>query len=78
MKKVILTAVILFSVSAVFTSCRDAETEKETTTIVKEVEVETKKEVEESEGILERAAKKADKEVNDEIDDQIDRIGDDN
>lgn len=78
MKKVILTAAILFSASAAFTSCREAETEKETTTVIREVEVETDKTVEESEGILERAAKKADKEVNDEIDDQIDRIGDDN
>ncbi len=78
MKKVILTAAILFATGAIFTSCRDAETEKETTTVIREVEVEKKEPVEEREGILERAAKKADSEVNEEIDDQIDRIGDDN
>lgn len=57
-----------------FTSCRD--TEKETTTTVREVEVE--KEAEEKEGILERTAKEVDNEVNKEVNEEIEKIGDDN
>jgi hypothetical protein len=73
MRKIIVTlclATFLFT----FMSCR----EKETTTVIKEVEVEKSEAKEDSEGILERTAKEVDKEINDKIDKEIDKIGDDN
>ncbi|AZQ42963.1 hypothetical protein [Nonlabens ponticola] len=76
MKKVTLAIAVLFIAATAFTSCR--ETEKETETIVREVEVETQDAAEESEGILERAGSAVDAEVNKEIDEEIDEIGDDN
>lgn len=70
MKKLIL--VCLFGFLAISTySCR--ETEKKEVIIEKETVVEK----EESEGILERAAKEADKEINEEINEEIDKIGND-
>ncbi len=76
MKKTIYSAAILFLSAVALISCR--ETEKETETIVREVEVQTETTTEEAGGILERAGEKVDGEVNEKIDDQIDRIGDDN
>lgn len=72
MKKAVIT--LAFALIAMVTfSCR----EKETKTVVKEVETETVQPVEEREGILERTAKEVDKEINEEIDEEIDKIGDD-
>lgn len=69
MKQIVLILSMLILTLTAFTSCR------ETTTTVKEVQVESKT----SEGgALERAAKKVDSEVNKEIDKTIDKIGDDN
>ena len=76
MKKILLTLTVLFIGAIALTSCRD--TEKETETIVKEVEVSTDETTQEAGGILERAGQKVDDKVNDKIDDQIDKIGDDN
>lgn len=79
MKRLSILAGALIMFSTILTSCRDT-AEKET--VIREVEVEKKvetpKEVEEKEGILERTAKKVDKEVNKEIDEEIEKIGDDN
>ncbi|APU68781.1 MAG: hypothetical protein ABGW91_01765 [Christiangramia sp.] len=79
MKRTLLSISLGLAIAAGFTSCRDTE-EKETKTIVREVEVEKAPDtvVKEREGILERTAKEVDKEVNKEIDKQIDNIGDDN
>lgn len=63
---------MLFLGAILFTSCR--ESSKETT--IREVKVE--KEAEDSEGILERTAKKADEEINKEVNEEIEKIGDDN
>jgi hypothetical protein len=70
MKKVtLLLAVAIATLST--TACRETETKE----VVREVEVETKETVEESEGILERAGQKVDEEINEEIDEEIDKIG---
>ena len=76
MKINVYTLIAFFIGAIVLISCRD--TEKETETIVKEVEVTTEDTGKEAGGILERAGKKVDSEVNEEIDNQIDKIGDDN
>lgn len=75
MKKSILT-LTLVSFALAFTSCRDAEPEKETVVIEKETvrEVETEKE---DPSLLEEAAAEVDKEVSKEISEEIDKIGDD-
>ena len=73
MKKSIVTALMALFIITIY-SCR----EKETKTVIKEVEVEKSEVSEESEGILERAAKKVDEEINEEIDEEIEKIGDDN
>lgn len=62
----------LFLGAIFFTSCR--ETDKETT--IREVEVE--REAEETEGMLERTAKKADEKINKEVNEEIEKIGNDN
>ncbi len=72
MKKVVITLTFAF-IAMLTLSCR----EKETKTVVKEVETETVQPVEEREGILERTAKEVDKEVNEEINEEIDKIGND-
>ena len=51
-------------------ACREQPTEKKTVVVEKKSD--------DSEGALERSAKKVDNEVNEEIDKQIDKIGDDN
>ncbi len=70
MKKVLIAAAVLCAVFV--TSCRDTETK----TVVVEREVETSSD-DDSDGILERAAKEVDKEVNEEINEEIDKIGND-
>jgi hypothetical protein len=75
-KKIVLVLAAVLMGATALTSCRDSE--KETETIIKEVEVTTEKTTEERGGILERAGEKVDGEVNKEIDNQIDQIGDDN
>lgn len=77
MKKSILT-IMFFSVALAFTSCRDAEPEKETVVIEKEVvhEVEVDK-TEEDQSLLEEAAAEVDNEIDQEISEEIDKIGDD-
>lgn len=72
MKKLIVPAFLAVFVLGAL-SCR----EKETKTVIKEVEVEKTETKEESEGILERTAKEVDKEINEEIDEEIDKIGKD-
>lgn len=70
---------IIFTIATlVFTSCREQKTE--TKEVIREVHVESTENTPEpeSEGILERAAKKVDDEVNKEIDQEIQKIGDDN
>jgi hypothetical protein len=71
MKKLILALAI---VATAFGSCREKTTE--TKEVIREVKVETEP-AKDSEGILERAAKKVDNEVNKEIDKKIDDIGND-
>ena len=71
MKKIVFTLAAIFMGATALTSCRDAE--KETETIVKEIEVETEETTEEAGGILERAGKKVDQEVNEEIDEEIEK-----
>lgn len=81
MKRSFLIALFSVVFGLGVTSCRDTEPqEKETTTVIREVEVEKAPDtvVKDREGILERTAKEVDKEVNKEIDKQIDNIGDDN
>lgn len=71
--------IIVFSIctAAIFvSSCRDKK--PETTTVVKEVQVEKVVPVEtKNEGILERTGKQVDDKVNQEIDKKIDKIGND-
>lgn len=76
-QRLILLGSLIFLSSLTY-SCRES---TPTETQVREVEVEKPAENDtspESEGALERAAKKVDQRVNDEIDEEIDRIGDDN
>jgi hypothetical protein len=72
MKNIILSIAAVVIAATALTSCRETETK----TIVKEVN--STEAAKESEGILERAAKKVDNEVNKEIDKEIEKIGDDN
>ncbi len=76
MKKIVFAIASVIIGATALTSCR--ETEKETETIIKEVEVTKEAPTQESDGILERAGKAVDNEVNKEIDQEIDNIGDDN
>ncbi|WP_397301937.1 hypothetical protein [Nonlabens ulvanivorans] len=74
MKKIVLSVAIILLTATALTSCRETETK----TIIKEVETTTNDAAEETEGMLERAAKKVDEEVNKEINEEIEKIGDDN
>lgn len=76
MKRVILITALLFTSAITLISCRN-ESEKESTTVIREVEVE-RTQTETREGALERTAKKVDAKINKEIDKEIDKIGDDN
>lgn len=71
MKNILLSIAVVVITATSLTSCRE---EKETTTIIKEVEAPEK----ESEGMLERAAQKVDDKVNKEVNKEIEKIGDDN
>ncbi|QJP34033.1 hypothetical protein F0365_06245 [Nonlabens sp. Ci31] len=73
MKNIILNIAAVVIAATALTSCRET---TETKTIVKEVD--STEATKESEGILERTAKKVDKEVNKEINEEIEKIGDDN
>lgn len=71
-----LIAISICTVAIFTSSCRDKK--PETTTIVKEVQVEKEVPVEtKQEGILERTGQKVDDKVNQEIDKKIDKIGED-
>lgn len=75
MKKYLIA--ISICTAAIFaSSCRDKK--PETTTVVKEVQVEKEVPVQtKQEGILERTGHKVDDKVNKEIDKKIDKIGND-
>ncbi|MCM5662651.1 hypothetical protein [Galbibacter mesophilus] len=70
MKRIILSAAMLFVFTGAFVSCKETEKEKEV--IIKEEPAAE----EQAEGVLERAGKEVDEEVNEEIDETIEKIGD--
>ena len=75
MKRFALMTSLVFFFCITLNSCRES---GENETVVREVEVESPEDTQETEGILERTGERVDNEVNEEINEEIDRIGDDN